>query len=48
LIVAVVSWEYFARIVMVVVAVTTVVGDVVNAGEVGGAGISADVTDITV
>jgi hypothetical protein len=29
---------------VVVVVVTVVVGDVVNAGEVGGAGISADVT----
>jgi hypothetical protein len=33
---------------MVVVAVTAVMGDVVNAGEVGGAGISTDVTDVTI
>jgi hypothetical protein len=33
---------------VVVVVVTDIVGDVVNAGEVVGAGISADVTDVTV
>jgi hypothetical protein len=33
---------------VVVVVVTAVVGNVVNAGEVGGAGISADMTDETV
>jgi hypothetical protein len=37
LIVAVVAWEYFAGVVMVVVVVTAVVGDVVNASEVEGA-----------
>jgi hypothetical protein len=48
LIVAVVAWEYFAGVVMVVVVVTVIVGDVVNAGEVVGVGISAYVTDGTV
>jgi hypothetical protein len=33
---------------MGVVVVTVAVGDVVNAGEVVGAGISADVTDVTI
>jgi hypothetical protein len=33
---------------VVVVVVTTVLGDVVNVGEVVGTGISADVTDVTV
>jgi hypothetical protein len=33
---------------VVVVVVTAVVGDMVNAGEVVGAGISADVTNMTV
>jgi hypothetical protein len=48
LIVAIVAWEYFAVAFVVVVVVTDIVGDVVNAGEVVGAGISADVTDVTV
>jgi hypothetical protein len=48
LIVAVVAWECSARIVVVVVVVTVVMGDVVNAGEVVGAGISADVTDVAI
>jgi hypothetical protein len=48
LIIAVVAWEYFAEVVVVVVVVTVVVGDVVIAGEVVGMGISADVTDVTV
>jgi hypothetical protein len=33
---------------VVVVVVTVVMGDVVNAGEVVGAGISADVTDVAI
>jgi hypothetical protein len=33
---------------VVVVVATAIVGDVVNAGEVVGAGISDDVTDVTV
>jgi hypothetical protein len=48
LILAIVAWEYFAGAVVVVVVVTIVACDVVNAGEVLGAGISADVTDVTV
>jgi hypothetical protein len=33
---------------VVVVVVAVIVGDVVNANEVGGMGISADVTDMTI
>jgi hypothetical protein len=33
---------------VVIVVVTTIVGDVVNVGEVGGVGISADVTGVTI
>jgi hypothetical protein len=40
-IVAVVVWDCFVGVVVVIV------GDVVNADEVGGAGISATVTDMT-
>jgi hypothetical protein len=47
-IVAVVAWGHSPGVVVVIVVVTVIVVDVVNAGEVGGAGISADVTDETV
>jgi hypothetical protein len=47
-IIAVVVWECYPRVVVVIVVVTTIVGDVVNVGEVGGAGISADVTGVTI
>jgi hypothetical protein len=46
-IVAVVAWEYFVGVVVVVVVVAAVMGDVVNAGKVVGVSISADVTDVT-
>jgi hypothetical protein len=48
LIVAVVDWEYFAGVVVVVVVVTAIVSDVVNAGEVVSVVISTDVMDVTV
>jgi hypothetical protein len=49
-IVAVVSCGYSIGVVVLVVVVTTIMGimgDVVNAGEVVGVGISSDVTDVT-
>jgi hypothetical protein len=46
--VAAVAWECPTGLVVVVVVVAVIVGDVVNANEVGGTGISADVTDMTV
>jgi hypothetical protein len=42
------SLKCFAGVVVVNVVVTAVAGDMVNAGKVVGAGISADVTDVTV
>jgi hypothetical protein len=44
-IIAVVSWDCSAG---AVVVVAVIVGEVVNADEVGGAGISIDETDVTI
>jgi hypothetical protein len=49
-IVAFVAWGHFVGVVVVVMVVTAIMGivvDVVNAGEVVGTGISADVADVT-
>jgi hypothetical protein len=46
--VAIVVWDCFVGVVVVILVIVVIVGGVVNADEVGGAGISAVVTDVTV